>query len=582
MTQATDAIDGIGEYFQKNMVGGRIGFWADQFMGTPMEVEALQLVKERMHITKESEQLYAKEMPYRERERMSRVQRAKYQEKLDKERDAIDKKRKVCDEKENKLTERLIDHRIEQAKKVGKSDAEIAQDIYDTCEAFQKAIPDEPSHDPADPDGPIGMLAMWNEGYDFQKADDGKPGESLGETSSEELTATHKDLAARLKAKPDDKALQARYNAIDAEVRKRGKHKEHEPPEHKTEKALPSEEAKVTPEKARQILHDGEVKGHSLTEQQRKFFGAIGGHLPAPKGKAKKSMDGIDQLGDFLEKGLSNDLKGASQASYQPEEESGIKAPISGDNAAGTGSSDWHGMPHGDTNFNATSDEDGGPLADVGKVHSKTGPAEMPHGASASPGDKLSTDDKPAETQMSPAGPGEFRQGQQTMQGRWMKSDGAGGYTAQELEHTVAHKHALRVQQLQKSDDTVVEGNDPPPPADPDPVEKAQTIRQGDLVAYSNASDLAVEQLEKQSGFYHGAPPRVDATGTLRKSVQCVNGHEMPAALSSCPSCGLQKAGDPVNAQPEGLVLLKTGRGLMPARTEPDLVLPNGTIQDEE
>ena len=31
---------------------------------------------------------------------------------------------------------------------------------------------------------------------------------------------------------------------------------------------------KLTREKARKILHDKEVKGHPLTEKQRKFFGA--------------------------------------------------------------------------------------------------------------------------------------------------------------------------------------------------------------------------------------------------------------------------------------------------------------------
>jgi len=45
------------------------------------------------------------------------------------------------------------------------------------------------------------------------------------------------------------------------------------------------DKGEITPEKARQILHDGEVHGKPITEQQRKYFGAIGGHLPAPKMK---------------------------------------------------------------------------------------------------------------------------------------------------------------------------------------------------------------------------------------------------------------------------------------------------------
>lgn len=33
--------------------------------------------------------------------------------------------------------------------------------------------------------------------------------------------------------------------------------------------------AEPTPEKARQILHDREVRGHPLTDRQRRFMGAI-------------------------------------------------------------------------------------------------------------------------------------------------------------------------------------------------------------------------------------------------------------------------------------------------------------------
>ena len=44
--------------------------------------------------------------------------------------------------------------------------------------------------------------------------DDGKPGESLSETSTEELKQTLADIAHRLKTKPDDKALLGRQKAI--------------------------------------------------------------------------------------------------------------------------------------------------------------------------------------------------------------------------------------------------------------------------------------------------------------------------------------------------------------------------------
>jgi hypothetical protein len=60
----------------------------------------------------------------------------------------------------------------------------------------------------------------------LQKADDSKPGESLGETSTEELTQTHKDLMSRLKDlgdSPEAKGLQTRHASIVAELKKRGK-----------------------------------------------------------------------------------------------------------------------------------------------------------------------------------------------------------------------------------------------------------------------------------------------------------------------------------------------------------------------
>lgn len=36
----------------------------------------------------------------------------------------------------------------------------------------------------------------------------------------------------------------------------------------------------LTPQKARQILHDKEIRGHPLTERQRRFFGAVASGQP--------------------------------------------------------------------------------------------------------------------------------------------------------------------------------------------------------------------------------------------------------------------------------------------------------------
>lgn len=334
--------------------------------------------------------------------------------------------------------------------------------------------------------------------------------------------------------------------------------------EYPLQKAQPSASADVSPEKARQILHDGEVNGHPLTEKQRRFFGAIGGHLPAPKGK--KSMTGIDALGDYLAK--------ADTTTTSPQPNAGDAGKIPGDNAAGAG-----GLPHNETNFNARSPEDGGPLENAGKGNVGSGP--NPPNTSGEPAgkDKLSADDEYAESQMKPAGDAEFRGGQQAMQGRWKKSMPE-NYTKQELEHTVARERAIAEAQLRKGEgDVVIDPRiqDPRTP-DPEQVEKAQTFRHGDLVTYSNASDLAVERLEKSGDdFYHGAPPAIDATGTLRKSTTCSNGHSMPAMLSSCPTCG-DGASHGFNVPPGAGIhevapqLLKSGRGLIPVY-EPDVII---------
>lgn len=42
-----------------------------------------------------------------------------------------------------------------------------------------------------------------------------------------------------------------------------------------SEKHLPSETSHLSPHKAEIMLHEGTVKGHKITERQRKFFGVM-------------------------------------------------------------------------------------------------------------------------------------------------------------------------------------------------------------------------------------------------------------------------------------------------------------------
>lgn len=157
-------------------------------------------------------------------------------------------------------------------------------------------------------------------------ADDGKPGKSLKETSTEELKAT---LA---KLKPTDPGAEARIKALKAELSSRG--------DGGMEKAKqPSESSSLTPEKARQMLHERSGgHGRPITEQQRKFFGAVGGHLPAPGSKTKKSMP-YEDLDDFLEKAryISRKRVGNRWVYTYPEDKKKPSAGSAGGGAGGGG-----------------------------------------------------------------------------------------------------------------------------------------------------------------------------------------------------------------------------------------------------
>lgn len=86
------------------------------------------------------------------------------------------------------------------------------------------------------------------------------------------------------------KLLLKNQKSKDKETLLQGKDKEHIPgheacegsemdvaPGKKGKKSLPSDDADVSPEKARKILEDGEANGKPLTKKQRGFFGAIAG-----------------------------------------------------------------------------------------------------------------------------------------------------------------------------------------------------------------------------------------------------------------------------------------------------------------
>jgi hypothetical protein len=339
--------------------------------------------------------------------------------------------------------------------------------------------------------------------------------------------------------------------------------------EDEAKKALPSDTASVSPTKARQILHDGEVHGKPLTDQQRKFFGAIGGHLPAPGKEARKSMmDSIDAMEEFA-KGHGSTV--GETVTSSPQKNLGDAGALSGDNAAGAGP-----LPRDDA--------DGG----AGLGTGTTGRPPAPNTSGEAPGGKLSEDDEDVEDQMAdkPA-PGQQRRGSQLMMGRYRKSviegvgDTGGRMSPGVQLEAQAHDRAVAISRLHKSDDVAFGASEPQTEEGVQVFEKATHKRVGDLVHMSNVSDLEVERMQKSSDFYHGASPDVGVAANLRKSQPCVGGgdHLMSAHLTTCDTCGAGRSGGYAGA---GIELLKSGRGLArPPR--PDLDLSKGlTIPDDE
>jgi hypothetical protein len=109
-----------GMFFNKNVME-----WSYQFGGTPLNIKALECLKDRIKCEREMEQLDAKHLDYDELEEKPRSARQKIRKKQAAERRAIRDRMEKIDAKMKQLESELIDHRIAEAKKMGKSDAEV-------------------------------------------------------------------------------------------------------------------------------------------------------------------------------------------------------------------------------------------------------------------------------------------------------------------------------------------------------------------------------------------------------------------------------------------------------------------------
>lgn len=110
--------------------------WCDKFIGTDMYVPALELFKKQRHNDRIQDEIYAKwDVSWDEREKMSPVQRAKRQQKKDSALKNVREARKKIERDKLTLEDRLIDHRIAEAKahqkaaKMAKADNTVDMDV---------------------------------------------------------------------------------------------------------------------------------------------------------------------------------------------------------------------------------------------------------------------------------------------------------------------------------------------------------------------------------------------------------------------------------------------------------------------
>lgn len=110
----------------------RASEWADQFSGSPLYVEALQLLKDRIQCDKDTDAERSKHKSYRELEEMPRSKRMEARKKQEAAMDKFYKRQDAIQAKMSALEERLLDHKIEQAKAMGKGGGGAAAGPRDT------------------------------------------------------------------------------------------------------------------------------------------------------------------------------------------------------------------------------------------------------------------------------------------------------------------------------------------------------------------------------------------------------------------------------------------------------------------
>jgi hypothetical protein len=271
----------------------------------------------------------------------------------------------------------------------------------------------------------------------------------------------------------------------------------------------------LTPQKARQILHDGTVHGQPITEQQRKYFGAVASGS-ARKGMEKSMRTGLEALGEYLSKSLEDPMPdNKCDLGYSKSKEVG-ESPDGGELAGKT--RDFGGDRVGDAKGGS-----GGKPGTSG-IDAPSPAKSVPQGAGAGTPedvggnpvidkDTLNDEERDPEKQMTD---GKTALEEEVRE----KSLTPAGQRAM-----VAREHALKVQELTKSEDVRVGVADHP----------YMMSSMGDV-------DAATEGLLKSEFYEGGHEPTLAPPGTvIRKSVLCKSeacGVSYPAFYTSCPECG--------------------------------------------
>jgi hypothetical protein len=112
------------EMMAKSLYGMRenVTEWANQFLGTPLNIDALQCLRDQLEIEREFERLRKEKKSWNVIDDMPRKQREAYHDACDKKREKVRKKEMGVIQRKQALEMKLIDHRISEAQKLGKSE----------------------------------------------------------------------------------------------------------------------------------------------------------------------------------------------------------------------------------------------------------------------------------------------------------------------------------------------------------------------------------------------------------------------------------------------------------------------------